>query len=62
MSKYEFVKIEYENNKLTTSELKGHQAIVNEYAAKGYKYSGYIPIKIGPSGKILTIELIFEKI
>lgn len=61
MSKYEFFKIECENRKTTTSELKGHQEIINAYADKGYKYAGFIPIKMGPSGKILTMELIFEK-
>lgn len=59
---YEFVKVECENHKATTSELKGHREIIIDYANKGYKYVGYIPVKMGPSGKVLTLELIFEKV
>lgn len=57
----EFVQLEYNNNKLMNAELKGHQEIIREYIAKGYKYIGYLPVSFGPSGKTLAIELIFEK-
>lgn len=57
----EFVRINYENNKMTTSELKGHQEIIKEYVEKGYKYIGFIPVTFGPSGKTLAIDLIFQK-
>lgn len=58
----EFVKLEYNNNKLTNAELRGHQEIIKEYISKGYKYIGFIPVSFGPSGKTLAIELIFEKV
>ena len=58
---YTFVKVEYENHKATSSVLKGHQEILNEYAKKGYRYIGYLPTKMGPSGKVLEIELVFEE-
>lgn len=58
----EYVRLNYENNKLTTAELKNHQEVINEYTEKGYKYVGFIPVTFGPSGKILAIDLIFEKI
>lgn len=58
----EFVRLEYKNNKLTDAELKGHHEVIEEYISKGYKYVGFIPVRFGPSGKTLAIELIFEKI
>ena len=57
----EFVRIEYENNKMTNAELRGHREIIEEYAKKGYRYVGFVPVKFGPSGKTLAIDLIFEK-
>jgi hypothetical protein len=57
----EFVRLEYKNSPPGSAELFGHQEVINEYAAKGYKYIGFIPAKLGPSGKILIIDLIFEK-
>ena len=37
------------------------EEVIKEYVAKGYKYVGFIPVKFGPSGKTLAIDLIFEK-
>ena len=59
---YIFVDLECENRKTSSSELKGHQEIIKDCAKKGYKYVGYLPIKMGPSGKILSIQLLFEKL
>lgn len=56
----EFVRYEYDNKKTTTAELNGHQETIEEYAAKGCRYVGFIPVKFGPSGKTLAIDLIFE--
>lgn len=57
----EFVRLEYDNNKTTNAELNGHQEVIKEYISKGYKYIGFIPVKFGPSGKTLAIDLIFDK-
>lgn len=57
----EFVRLELDNNKATNAELDGHQEVIKEYISKGYKYVGFIPVKFGPSGKTLAIDLIFEK-
>lgn len=57
----EFVRIEYNNSKPANAKLEGHREIISEYCEKGYSYNGYIPVKIGPSGKVITIDLIFEK-
>ncbi len=56
----EYVRLNYDNNRLTTAELKGYQEVINEYVEKEYKYVGFIPVSFGPSGKTLAIDLIFE--
>ncbi len=58
--KYEFVRLNYKNNPAKSAEIENHQSIIREYAEKGYRYGGYIPVKSGPSGKILAVDLIFE--
>jgi len=57
----EFVKIELKNNPVTTAELTGYQDVIREYAEKGFRYAGYVPVKLGPSGKLLVIDLVFQK-
>ncbi len=61
MRKYQYVTIEFENNKLTTAKSTAHREVIDKYAAQGFRYVGYVPCVIGPSGKILSIDLIFEK-
>lgn len=60
MKKYEYVSLSVKNNVVKDAVLTGHKEVINEYAAKGYGYIGYIPTRIGPSGKIIDIDLIFE--
>lgn len=57
----EFVRIEYKNNPVKNAELTAHRDIIAEYEQKGYSYSGFVPVLLGPSGKILAIDLVFEK-
>ena len=57
----EFVTLEMKNNPTTTAVLSGHRDIIREYAEKGFSYAGFIPVKSGPSGKLLVIELVFQK-
>ena len=57
----EFIRLEYDNNKVKNAELTGYQFVIEEYISKGYRYCGFIPVKFGPSGKTLAIDLIFEK-
>ena len=60
MKKYKFEHIVLKNNYVTNACLSEHRQIILDYAAKGYKYSGFIPTKQGPSGKVVEIDLIFE--
>ena len=52
MTKYEYVKINIDGF-LFGSGSEEHRRTIDEYAAKGYRYVGYIPTKITPHGKLL---------
>lgn len=56
-----FVRITYDNKATSAVETELHQKSILEYATKGFYYAGYVPVKFGPSGKTLVIELVFEK-
>lgn len=58
MKKYEYVNINI--NGFLGSGSEEHRQIIDEYAAKGYKYAGFIPTAITPHGKIMGMDLIFE--
>jgi len=34
--------------------------LIDEYAAKGYRYVGFIPVNMTDYGKIKDVDLIFE--
>ena len=57
----EFVKLELKNNPATTAELDGYQDIIRSKGEEGFAYAGYVPVKYGPSGKMLEIDLVFQK-
>lgn len=58
----EFIRLKYANNKLISSEIKEHREVIEEYVnKKGYKYVGFIPVLFGPNGKMLEVDLMFEK-
>ncbi len=60
MKKYEYVNVKLKNNVVKDATLTEHRKIIDEYSAKGYSYVGYIPTRLGASGKIVEIDLIFE--
>lgn len=60
MKKYEFVTVKLKNNPVANAVSDGHRKIISEYAEKGYGYAGFVPVKLGPSGKMVEIDLIFE--
>ena len=39
----------------------GHRAIIDEQAARGWRYVGYIPATFTGNGGIKDIDLIFER-
>ena len=58
MKKYEYVNIKI--GKFIGSKSEEHREIIDKYAAKGFKYVGYIPTKITDYGRITEMDLIFE--
>lgn len=59
MLKYEYVKVY--NEAIMSSKFTQHRDIIDQYAKKGYKYAGFVPIKSDGYGRIKEIDLIFEK-
>lgn len=56
-----FIRIDYSNNPAKSARLEAHHEAIEEQAKDGFEYKGYIPTKLGPSGKTLEIDLIFQK-
>ena len=59
MKKYEYVTVYI--GKFFGAKTEEHRKIIDEYAAKGYRYVGYIPTVLDDFGKIKDIDLIFEQ-
>lgn len=57
----EFVEMDMENNPAGSAELEGWRQVILEQAEQGYVYSGFVPVKSGASGKLLVIDLVFQK-
>ena len=58
MKKYEYVNVII--NKFIGAKSEEHRQIIDEYAAKGYRYVGFVPTNISDYGKIKEMDLIFE--
>lgn len=58
MKKYEYVSIEAYNPFGSVSE--DYRQIIDKYAAKGYRYVGFIPTNFFDFGKFKNIDLVFE--
>lgn len=56
----EFVKVELDNIRSGEATFKEIRAVIDDAGKNGMKYAGYLPCTIGPSGKILSYELIFS--
>lgn len=59
---YEYETIEMDNNPLYQAHVveNEHRRIIDEQAAAGHRFAGYIPIVSGANGKILSFDLVFE--
>ena len=60
MKKYEYVNVNVNVSCFLGSGTTEHRQIIDEYAAKGYRYVGYIPTDMNNNGKIYEMDLIFE--
>ena len=59
MKTYEYERLQI--GSMMLSESTEHRLIINKYALEGYRYVGYIPVVIGSEGRIMSIDLVFEK-
>ena len=58
MKKYVYVNVHI--GKFCGAKSEEHRNIIDAYAAKGYRYVGYIPTNISDYGKIKDMDLVFE--
>jgi hypothetical protein len=61
MQKYEYININLKNNIWAKAKNTTHRDIIDDHVRKGFRYVGFIPCLIGAGGKILNMDLIFEK-
>ncbi len=61
--KYEFVTIKTVGKGFFSNKTSEHRSVIEEYAAKGYRYAGWFPVKSSNmlEGVIEEVDLIFEK-
>ncbi|EHR32060.1 hypothetical protein HMPREF9709_01674 [Helcococcus kunzii ATCC 51366] len=59
MYKYKYVTLNKEYT-MYSNIFEEYREIIDENAAEGYRYVGYMPVKINPNGKITILDLIFE--
>ena len=60
MKHYEYVNV-LVSQKWTGGKLEEHRTVIDEYAAMGYRYVGYIPTEFSDYGKYKAVDLIFER-
>lgn len=58
MKKYEYVYLDID--RFVGAGSAEHRQIIDSYAAKGYRYVGFIPLDVNNHGKLKVIDLIFE--
>ena len=59
MKQYEYVSLHI--GKFIGAKSEEHRRIINDYAAQGFRYVGYIPVNLSDYGKLKDIDLVFEK-
>ena len=60
MPKYEYVTVEVKKG-FAKATFTQHREIIDQYAQRGYKYVGYVPVEITGYGFLTKIDLVFEK-
>ena len=59
MKRYEYVRLH--NSKWSGAKFEESRQIIDEYAAKGFRYAGFLPVVMDGYGRYKDIDLIFEK-
>lgn len=59
---YEYATISMTNNVVYQARIEDeqHRKIIDEHAAQGQRFAGYVPTVSGANGKILAFDLVFE--
>lgn len=60
MKRYEYVTV-HVGKGILGSKLEEHRQIIDEHAAEGWRYAGYVPTFLDSNGKLYEIDLIFER-
>lgn len=60
MKKYEFVSITPGSKGIVIGEMTEHRKIIEEYAAKGYRFVDHIPTETNANGYPRKFDLVFE--
>lgn len=58
MKKYEYVNVHI--GKFVGAKSEEHRSIIDQYAARDYRFVGFIPTKMTDYGKIKDMDLVFE--
>lgn len=58
MKQYDYVNIYI--GKFIGAGSEEHRAVIDQRAAQGWRYVGYIPTKLTDYGKITEMDLVFE--
>lgn len=61
MSRYEYVPLFTGGGFFANNSDCQHREIIDQYAAQGWRYVGYIPTQFTSNGGTKAIELIFER-
>lgn len=58
---YEYVTIRTGGGFWINNQECSHRAMIDEHAARGWRYIGYVPTEFTSNGGVKAIDLIFEK-
>ena len=59
---YEYKYVRLKATGLMVTELKGSRAAIDQHAAEGWRYAGWIPVTVGAwDGAMAQVDLIFER-
>ncbi len=61
--KYEYVTVKTVGKGFFSNKTSEHRSVIDQYAARGYRYVGWFPVKSSNvmEGVIEEVDLIFEK-
>lgn len=59
MQEYTYVSLTYEG--IRASKLSEHRAVIDKYAAEGWRYAGHIVTHQSGDGQYASLDLIFER-